>query len=278
MSTGGVGGISPTSGFEGLEDLSPLQSDTEGAEGAQEAPVLRDTQVPPFQQLQSDTSGIMLAADLEQALADAATVPDSSDVIQDVEEATTPEIQERIDWIESELSFLYDYEDFLLDELESPDLDLWDSFSVECELWDVEFDIEDLEWELADCKGEVYERALTGDFVDTFASVYSSFVEYFNTTEELKVQDGAFEVDAGKRQQQFAQSLREKERDRLRKADSEKLAAAKQGHEVPPLTAEARSALQALQPRFETLVKEPNSELARELLDELRPVHGRQRG
>lgn len=93
-----------------------------------------------------------------------------------VEGMTPAEIEARMGEIQEELDFLYAYEDLLVDELGDPDTGFFDSFWTEWDLWDVKFDIADLETEMADLQGAALDWSVD-DLWSQFATGFGASID-----------------------------------------------------------------------------------------------------
>lgn len=308
MSAGGLGGVRPSGEYPISDDLS----DGGGEDEAVEAPVIRGSTGPEaWQALQSLPSANVLAADLQEQVdlaeqdgglgGDEATdevfeeldsVYDDMDALEDeyfeltdqlssgkVSGLTTEEIKERITWIEEELDFLYEYESMLLDELDNGDLGFEESFWCEWDLWDVNFDIFDLEEELAMLTGEMFDRTFDdwfGGYWDAFGESVDRFLGYFEGEQQVESEQ---RVDDGREAtRQLIRELAEKTlADHVRTADQglkDRVLAQSAERSTPELKPEARERILGLRPTLARVRETPTREGLQEIRDVLTELRG----
>jgi hypothetical protein len=193
--------------------------------------------------------------------------------VDEVDAATEVELQERIAWLEEELEWLYEEEDYLWDLVYDPSTDFFDSIWIEYDAWDVGFEIEDLEAELADLKGEVYERT-TAEGFSGFVGVLPDIMKLFAANQGLKLELFDQKLKDAQKEFERLRRLRGKDRGRESNVDRRKTIAASHGKSTPPFTADQMEILRAKQSKLEGLARDPTPERVQEVRDELRQLRG----
>lgn len=264
-----------------------------------------------WQALQQDTQAALLAEDLTFAEEPAAAAPaaeetdvllqeldvvdqEASALAEQLSELTSQlaetgsasgvsgmsleEIQDRIAWIESELAFLYEYKDLLIEELSSPDTGWWESVWVEWDLWDVEFCIEDLEAELAGLEGEAYDASFDelwesywhgfGESVDAIVgfmhAAQSDDLDYRTTDDHAEARRLLLDAAESRRVQQEGELA--EQREGARRALAEGL--------PPTLAPDVRDQLRELRPLVDSLRTEPSAERLDALREAIAEIRG----
>jgi hypothetical protein len=306
----GSGSVQGTSGFS----LPEEGADAPEATQAQEAAIDRSGPPPEvWQAMAQNTSASLLASDLLEAsdeaglgefelteageeLIDELIEVDQETLeledeltdlegqlegIDDLDALSMTELEERIAWIEEELAFLYEYEDLLWEELEDPNLDYFEEAWIEWDLWDCEFEIFDLEEELASLQGEMSDRTfddLLGEYFDGFGGWVDSFLFAFEQDVEAKADTG--QTDGQESTRKILRDLVRQREDMQQKrttrdASSLSRAAAQNRSRGPAPTQEIRQqVIEQVRPRVEAFQAEPSLETARDVREAVLQIRG----